>query len=263
MNIESIDIKYYDFSGFTSSTNDGLVHIKQLPYLSIVQSKIGDYKIQLNQGHEYSTGEGGFFIAPSCVTQRITHFTNKEISLFNARYIFLDVLINKVYHIDDVFDFPVVTDKEFSSVFDEDFNKFETADNVCDRMSCLYGIIKHLIEISTEKKLYLNNAIYPVIEFIRNNYTKNISICEMADIVNMSESNFYAVFKKATGNSPIKYLNEYRLAVACELLRHTNNSIKIIAEKVGIPDQFYFSKLFKAKYTMSPKQYRKIENCLL
>ena len=260
MRIESVDIKYYNFSGFTSSTNDGFVCIKQLPYLSNVQSKIGDYKIQLNRGHEYSTGEGGFFIAPSCVTQKITHSMNKEMNIFNARYVFLDVLINNVYRIDDVFDFPVVTDKEFSAVFDKEFDKFEMTDNVCDRMCCLYRIIKHLIEISTPKKLYLNNGMYTVIEFIRNNYTKNISICEMADIVKMSESNFYTVFKKTTGNSPIKYLNEYRLSVASKLLHHTDNSIKAIAEKVGISDQFYFSKLFKAKFAMSPQQYRKTEN---
>ena len=69
----------------------------------------------------------------------------------------------------------------------------------------------------------------------------------------------YTVFKKATGNSPVKYLNEYRLSVACELLHNTGDSIKSIAEKVGIPDQFYFSKLFKSKYSVSAQQYRKMK----
>lgn len=258
MKIESIDIKYYNSSGFTSSSNDGIVHIKQLPYLSIVQSKIGSYGIKLDAGHEYFTEEGAFFIAPSQVTQKITHFTNKEINKFTARYIFLDVIINNTYRIDDIFDFPVVTDKEFSAIFDRDFDEFEASDNVCDNMCCLYNIIKHLLQIATEKASYRNYSIYPVIEFIKNHYMKNISVHEMADIVKMSESNLYAVFKKSTGCSPIKYLNDYRLSVACELLHHTDNSIKSIAEKVGIPDQFYFSKLFKTKYSISPQQHRKM-----
>ena len=76
MEIKSIDIKYHSFSGFTSSTIDEFVHIKQLPYLSIVQSKVGSYRIKLDNGNEYSTGEGAFFIAPSYVTQRITHFAS-------------------------------------------------------------------------------------------------------------------------------------------------------------------------------------------
>lgn len=258
MKIESIDIKYYNFSGFTASSNDGLVHIKQLPYLSIVQSKIGSYGIKLDNGNEYSTGEGAFFIAPSNVTQKITHFTNKEINKFTARYVFLDVIINNAYHLDDIFDFPAVTDKEFSAIFDKNFDEYETSDNVCDKMCCLYNIIKYLLQIATEKASYRNCEIYPVIEFIKNNYMKNISVCEMAGVIKMSESNLYAVFKKATGSSPLKYLNRYRLSIACELLQETDYSIKEIAEKVGIPDQFYFSKLFKSRYSISPQQYRKI-----
>lgn len=259
MEIKSIDIKYHNFSGFTSSSNDGIIHIKQLPYLSIVQSKVGFYGIKLDSKNEYYTGESEFFIAPSHVTQRITHFTNKKINKFTARYVFLDVIINNTYHLDDVFDFPTVTDKESSAILNKAFDEYETSDNVCDQMCCLYNIIKHLLQISTEKCLYRNNAIYPVIEFIKTDYMKNISVREMADVIKMSESNLYAIFKKSTGISPIKYLNEYRLSVACELLHHTDNSIKSIAENVGIPDQFYFSKLFKAKYLISPQQHRKME----
>lgn len=256
--IESIDIKYYNFSGFTSTLNDGIVHIKQLPYLSIVQSKVGSYGIKLDKENECYTDEGDFFIAPSHITQKITHFVNKEISRFTARYVFLDVIVNDKYHLDDIFDFPVVTDKESSAIFNNYFDEFESSDNACDRMCCLYSMIKHLLKIATEKDSYRNHAIYPVIEFIKANYTKNIGVQEMADVVKMSESNLYAVFKKATGSSPIKYLNQYRLSIACELLQKTDQSIKEIAEKVGIPDQFYFSKLFKAKYSISPQQYRKI-----
>lgn len=256
--IESIDIKYYNFSGFTSTLNDGIVHIKQLPYLSIVQSKVGSYGIKLDKENECYTDEGDFFIAPSHITQKITHFVNKEISRFTARYVFLDVIVNDKYHLDDIFDFPVVTDKESSAIFNNYFDEFESSDNACDRMCCLYSMIRHLLKIATEKDSYRNHAIYPVIEFIKTNYTKNIGVQEMADVVKMSESNLYAVFKKATGSSPIKYLNQYRLSIACELLQKTDQSIKEIAEKVGIPDQFYFSKLFKAKYSISPQQYRKI-----
>lgn len=258
MKIESIDIKYYNFSGFTSTLNDGIVHIKQLPYLSIVQSKVGSYGIKLDKENECYTNEGDFFIAPSHITQKITHFVNKEISRFTARYVFLDVIVNDKYHLDDIFDFPVVTDKESSAIFNNYFDEFESSDNACDRMCCLYNMIRHLLKIATEKDSYRNHAIYPVIEFIKTNYTKNIGVQEMADVVKMSESNLYAVFKKATGSSPIKYLNQYRLSIACELLQKTDQSIKEIAEKVGIPDQFYFSKLFKAKYSISPQQYRKI-----
>ena len=258
MLIENIDIKYFHYNELSIDGIEEIVHIKSLPYVSIVQSKIGSYKIRLDNSNEYSTDEGGFFIAPSHVTQTITHCTNKEINQFSARYFFFDVLINNKYHIDDVFDFPVVTDKSASAILNEYFNKYTAEDNICDKMCCMYNIIKHLLTISVEKNTYRNSSIYPVIELIKADFAKNITISEMAKTVGMSESNLYSVFKKATGTSPIKYLNEYRLSVAEELLRHTDENIKNIAEKVGIQDQFYFSKLFKAKYSMSPQQYRKI-----
>lgn len=79
----------------------------------------------------------------------------------------------------------------------------------------------------------------------------------MADILNMSESNLYAVFRKTVGTSPIKYLNDYRPTVAGKLIWQTNESICAISEIAGIKDQFYFSRLFKAKYTVSPQSCRK------
>ena len=67
----------------------------------------------------------------------------------------------------------------------------------------------------------------------------------MANIMNMSESNLYAVFKKITETTPVQYLNNYRLSTASERLINSNDSIANISESVGIADQFYFSKLFK------------------
>lgn len=258
MKIESIDIKYYNYSGFTrKDCSDRMLHIKQLPYLSIVQSKTGSYGISLDGGAEYNTGEGGFFIAPSAVTQKITHFLNKENRTFTARFIFLNVIINNKYQLDDVFDFPVTADRAAAEIFDRDFDEFEAAEDVCDKMCCIYGIIKHLLKLSVEKAVPRNMEVYQLLRFIWDNYMNDITVEDMADIMNMSESNLYAVFKKATGTSPIKYLNSYRLSVASELLLRTDNSIKTIAENVGIPDQFYFCRLFKEKYSIPPQKYRK------
>lgn len=124
-------------------------------------------------------------------------------------------------------------------------------------MSGIYQIIKHLLETAHEKSAVRNERLYVLTEFISRNYMKNITVHDMADVMNMSESNLYAVFKKAFEVSPVKYLNDYRLSAASEQLLQSNDSISSIAESVGIPDQFYFSKLFKAKYSMSPRQYRK------
>lgn len=257
MNITHINIQDFFYSGFSSSTNNGFVHIKQLPNLSIVQSKTGSYNIKIGNLKEYTTGEGGFFIAPSMMRQKITHFINTDKNIFTARYVFLDVIINNKYRLDDVFDFPVVTDKNYSLILDSDFDDFEKCESVCDKMSCLYRMLKHLLEISTEKSIYKDKHFHTLLDYIRENYAKKITVSQMAEIMNISESYLYDFFKKTLGTSPVHYLNEYRLSVASELLTHTNDTISTIAEKVGIQDQFYFSKLFKSKYLVSPLKYRK------
>ncbi len=257
MKIKTLDIKYYFYSKFTMCANDKLIHTKSSPYLSIVQSKIGSYGIKLNDGPTYQTGEGNFFIAPSLDTQEISHHLNPNQSLFKARYIFLDIIINQKYQFDEVFDMPVVLDQNANETFDADFDEFERADDICEKMCCIYKIIKHLIAVSSPKDNYRNNHIHPLIEYIKSNYMDDITVSEMADTLNMSESNLYTIFKKSTGISPIKYLNAYRVSVAATLLLQTDDSIQTIAEKVGIGDPFYFSKLFKKKYMVSPRQYRK------
>lgn len=64
-------------------------------------------------------------------------------------------------------------------------------------------------------------------------------------------------FVRAFGSSPIAFLNHYRLSRAGEYLIKTDLGIKEIAEKVGINDATYFSKMFKSAYQMSVREYRK------
>ena len=67
LEIKSIQIEYLKKSGFYQVMNEGVKHVKVLPYLSIVQSVEGSYDIALGNGKVLQTGEGGFFVAPSDV----------------------------------------------------------------------------------------------------------------------------------------------------------------------------------------------------
>ena len=256
MKIEKINIEYYHFDYFETSDIDGRQHIKQLPFLSIVQSKKGSYGIKLGNNERYETANGGFFIAPSYITQDIIHHNNNE-NIFSSRYLFVDIIVNGKYHMDDIFDFPTVASMKSAAVFNKEFDVLQTSESVCDIMCSLYRIIKELLDISCEKNHLRYDAVYPLIEFIQNNYKNKMTIDEMALFMNMSESGLYSTFKKATGLSPIKYLNEYRLSVASLMLQNSTDSIEKIAYETGFYDCFYFSRLFKRKYGVPPGKYRK------
>lgn len=257
MQIEDIEIKSFSYSGFSTDRVEKAPHIKTLPYLSIVQSKTGSYLIGIDGEKPQETGEGGFFIAPSRRLQTILHLKNEENGLFEARFAFFDVLVNGKYRLDDVMEFKLIADKNFAEKLNEVFDEYETAKNPCDKKICQYKILKCLTDKGNIREKCRNAELYRLMNYISKNYSKKITIRDMAEVMNMSESNLYAVFKKETGVSPNRYLTDYRLSVSVDMLIRGTDSIEHIAESVGINDRFYFSRIFKKKYLVSPAKYRK------
>ena len=97
----------------------------------------------------------------------------------------------------------------------------------------------------------------PVLDFLKDNYQKKITTCEMAKKMSMSTPHFCRIFKKLTGSSFNNYLRFLRTVEAIKLLVSTDMSIKNIASMVGYDDLNYFIRVFKEQIGMPPFQYRK------
>lgn len=102
----------------------------------------------------------------------------------------------------------------------------------------------------------VQDAYHKSLIFIRDHYTEGISVADVARGIGYSVSYFGYIFKKNRGISANKYISELQLAKATELLRSTSASVSDIAERVGFGDANYFSTAFKARYGISPRQYR-------
>lgn len=72
----------------------------------------------------------------------------------------------------------------------------------------------------------------------------------------VSHVTLYNRFKKSTGRSPHQYLIDLRLAEGAKLLRASRLSVREIADRSGFPDPFHFSKIFRSKTGVSPRQFR-------
>lgn len=124
MELSKIDIRYhYYFPNDTFTGNREFTHVKQLPYLSVVQSKYGSYRIRLGDGEAEETEEGGMFIAPKSVTQTITHRCIRN--RFSLRFVFLDVFVNGRYHLDDIYDFPLCLTRAEAEPLDRIFDELD------------------------------------------------------------------------------------------------------------------------------------------
>jgi len=92
--------------------------------------------------------------------------------------------------------------------------------------------------------------------FIMENYTRKISLKEIADMAGLSPPYFSTIFKEEMGENLSKYLNRLRVEKAGRLLLETDMSLSEIAACCCFEDQSWFSKIFKAFTGISPGKYR-------
>ena len=96
-----------------------------------------------------------------------------------------------------------------------------------------------------------------VLKYIENNYMQKITIADIAATVDFSESHFMRYFIETMGTSFVHYLREYRQTIASRLLTTSDSSILDIAAESGFENLSYFNRVFKQKYSMTPRQFRK------
>jgi len=92
--------------------------------------------------------------------------------------------------------------------------------------------------------------------FIMENFTRKISLKEIADVAGLSPPYFSTIFKEEMGENLSKYLNRQRVEKASRLLLETDMSLAEIASCCCFEDQSWFSKIFKAYTDISPGKYR-------
>jgi two-component system response regulator YesN len=110
--------------------------------------------------------------------------------------------------------------------------------------------------LNTEREASNEDIVKSIVQFLQNNYEKDINFTQIASDYNFSASYLTKMFKDHIGIPPIKYLIEYRIKVAQKMLIDTKLTIKEIAEKTGFIDQFYFSKCFKNYCGVTPSKSR-------
>ncbi len=101
------------------------------------------------------------------------------------------------------------------------------------------------------------NRIRPVIKYVENHYMEPLSTRDIAKEAGLSESHFMKFFKNTMGIPFIDYLNDYRLTMASRLLLSSDDSVLTVAGECGYENLSYFNRLFKRRFHMTPRQYRR------
>ena len=138
-------------------------------------------------------------------------------------------------------------DKLFTGKIDDPFSNSCYTYQIC---MTLFGEIGSF-DYKTRKQPFKE-----LIQFLKDNLYRDISVEEMAEVMNLSRSHFTRIFSKEMGLSPRMYLEDLRLKTAMGLLFKEQISVKETAILCGIYDVNYFCRLFKKRYGISPGKYK-------
>lgn len=141
----------------------------------------------------------------------------------------------------------------------------------CEGMSRVINLLDILNDLSQATDYTLLNAdgfafetelkdserIDLIFKHVNQNFKNSISLTEMADIVSMTVPAFCRYFKKSTGKTFTKLVNEYRVVHATKLLQENQTSITDICYESGFNNFSHFNKLFKEFTGKSASSYRK------
>ncbi|MBE7043007.1 MAG: AraC family transcriptional regulator [Ruminococcaceae bacterium] len=132
--------------------------------------------------------------------------------------------------------------------------------------SLVYALMAHIVRhyktdsLSGDEILIRKNKtkrISDILTYISANYHTKLTTNALAERFHLTDHYFCCFFKNETGQSPIDYINRYRIEKSTILLKNSDQSITNIAQKVGFDDSNYFSRIFKRYIGITPREYRK------
>ncbi|MEL1240770.1 AraC family transcriptional regulator [Flavobacterium flavipallidum] len=140
-------------------------------------------------------------------------------------------------------------------------------ENGLNQLMLFLELLKEMSETSNRQIIstsdFINETIYDtaridkIISYLNKNYTRHISLEEIASFAAMNAAAFCRYFKSKTGKSFKNYILDMRMGYACKLLIMEDISISDISSQCGFESISHFNKTFKKSLGYIPTQYRK------
>ncbi|WP_455170242.1 AraC family transcriptional regulator [Aegicerativicinus sediminis] len=135
----------------------------------------------------------------------------------------------------------------------------------------IIGLMEILRDIANSEVSYINSEVVTyqlkeqgikrldsVLNYTFTHYSETIHIDQIADLANLSRSQFSRYFKERTGKSYMAFLNEVRIENACSMLLDSQSTIEAISYDVGFQNLSNFNRQFKKIKNLTPSAFRNI-----
>lgn len=177
----------------------------------------------------------------------------------------------RIYSIPNIFDMSKEQQDDYFSL-QQAFTNIVTAMQTGDPLAViriralvyqiLYLLTRSFAQIKTTKNdLYTKETEFDWIDnvliYIRRHLADSLTVPKIAEVFHLNDSYFSRKFKKYMDMSVMDYVNELRLQQAFQLLTNSSTSVQAIADQCGFPNHKSLISIFKKRYHMTPRAYRK------
>ena len=267
---ESLALKYYYVNDNHPLTTAAHSHDE----FEIIMVHDGSMKLSLNN-EIYNAQKGDIiFINPETLHSTLTEKCTHECVVFSPKILALDAtncnfFINSIINHECSVNSHIHSDnKAMQTTVKELFDAAKNTTAGCKFL--VIGALYKIFGMIVDQNLYTSESgvlvttldknvhkIEKVLSYIHKNYSKKITLDDLAEIAGTSKKNLCHLFKKITEKTPVEYLNEFRITKAKSKLHNTDMCITDIAFACGFNDLSYFIKTFRSYNNISPTKFRK------
>jgi two-component system response regulator YesN len=256
LKVENITLMYREgmkaFSYLPLMGRSKTLNLKDLPY-----NQSGVKKAQTYDKMKQALRELSGFIYSQNLKKIDETLDNifSQILVLNFDIDLLRLCCNEIIHLID----KCRTDNFISDLHEDE--KIHAKTEECYSLKEIRNMFHDLIQDTFEKIMDIkfnkySKKVQAAIKFLHNHYSQDISITDVAQEIEISESNLSRLYRNETGQSVIEYLTLVRINEAKKLLENSNYKIYEISEKVGYKTSQYFSQVFVKIVGMNPVEYR-------
>lgn len=131
---------------------------------------------------------------------------------------------------------------------------FSIKDNL--RIQAFIMEILSRLETKLWDTINVDDRVLKTLRFIEVNMGEKFSNAFLAENVNMAPNSFARLFKSEMKITLHSFIQKRKIARACEIFDHTNNSIEEVAYFLGYSDRYHFSRVFKSFTGVPPAKYK-------
>ena len=247
--------------------NNETVAVAKLPFELVLCAETGGFELDLN-GETATIGEKEAILVPFN-----TAYTLRAAAGSKVNYVAIGLYVYSSLRVFSLFDVPKIfkgdEGKTICDVCSEicvlcDISGFTNSrlENAVKLKSDTYRLASTVLERSIplsshDDIMSRHEKVSKVLMYIGDHIDENIMQAELSGLLEMSPDSFYRLFRNLIGTAPKDFIISEKLRSAREMLVMTDMPIGEISAQMGYDNQLYFSALFRKKYGVCPKEYKK------